>query len=220
MRLVIIGVALVGGLLAGAGTAAAHVVVAPGTVTPGSVTEISFQVPDEEDNASTTKVEVTFPADHPIASVVPKVLPGWTIRIDKTALAQPLKSDDGPVTEAVSKITWSGGRITPGTFEDFTVSLGPLPSGTDRLVFKAVQTYSNGHVVRWIDTSTPGGVEPEHPAPAVALQAVDPVVRTASTSPVVTGATSNSPLGLIGLVVGLAAGVLATLALRRTRGSR
>jgi uncharacterized protein YcnI len=222
MRLVVLGVAMIAGLVAGTGTAAAHVIAQPDTVTQGSVTEISFQVPDEEDTASTTRVEVAFPADQPIASVVPKVLPGWTVRIDRTALARPLSSDDGPVTEAVSTITWSGGRITPGTFEDFTVAVGPLPTTTNHLVFKAIQTYDNGDVVRWIDTSKPGGAEPEHPAPSVTLKAADAVVRTAAASTVEasTSSGSDSPLGLIGLVVGVAAGVLATLALRRTRGSR
>jgi len=50
---------------------------------------------------------------------------------------------------------WSGGRIAPGQFQDFSVSADPLPQGVSQLAFKAIQTYSNGDVVRWIDVPQP-----------------------------------------------------------------
>jgi uncharacterized protein YcnI len=218
-RLLIVGAAVVGGLLGITGTAAAHVVITPGSAAQGSVADVSFQVPDEEDTATTTKVEVTFPAAHPIASVEVKAIPGWHVTVEHVRLARPLESDDGPVTAAVSRITWSGGSITPGTFEDFTVSLGPLPTDTSRLVFKAIQTYSDGHIVRWIDTSTPDGAEPDHPATTLRLTPADPVVRTAAALPTATQSSSDMPLGAIGIVIGLLASVLAAFALRRTRRS-
>jgi uncharacterized protein YcnI len=181
---------------------------------------VSFQVPDEEDTATTTKVEVAFPADHPIASVDVKAMPGWHVTVQHTRLATPLRSDDGPVTEAVSRITWSGGSIAPGSFDDLTVSLGPLPTNTDRLVFKVIQTYSNGDVVRWIDTSTPGGAEPAHPAPTLRLTPAEPaVVRTAVARSTAVGATAGTPSGLVGLVVGAVGCALAATALWRTRRS-
>jgi uncharacterized protein YcnI len=216
-RLLIVGAAVVGGVLGITGTAAAHVVTTPPTATQGSVAEVSFQVPDEEDTATTTQVEVAFPADHPIASVEVKAMPGWHVTVAHTTLTRPLESDDGSVTQAVSRITWSGGSIAPGTFEDFTVSLGPLPTDTDRLVFKAIQTYSNGDVVRWIDTSTPDGAEPDHPAPTLRL--VSPVVRTAAAHATTPEPSSDMALGAIGIVVGLFGCVLAAFALRRTRRS-
>jgi uncharacterized protein YcnI len=215
-RLVIVGAVVVCGVLGVTGTAAAHVVTTPGSATMGSFADVSFQVPDEEDTATTTSVVVAFPADHPIASVDVKALPGWHVAIAHTTLARPLESDDGPVTQAVSRITWSGGAIAPGTFEDFTVSLGPLPTDTGKLVFKAIQTYSNGDVVRWIDTSTPGGAEPEHPAPTLRLTSpTTPVVRTAATAPTVIQSASGLPLGVLGIVIGLFGCVLGAFALRR-----
>ena len=221
-RLGVLGSIVLGGLLAVTGSAYAHVTAQPSTATQGSYTKIAFRVPNEEDNASTVKLEVTFPADHPVASVQTRAVPGWTAQIDKTKLVTPLKSDDGPITEAVSKITWTGGKIGSDGFEEFEVSLGPLPTDTDKLVFKAVQTYDNGDVVRWIDTSAPGAAEPAHPAPTVELTpkaataaAITPTASTSSTS------DSSLPLvfGILGVVIGLAAGVLAMLALRRTRSA-
>ncbi|MBW3668688.1 MAG: YcnI family protein [Actinobacteria bacterium] len=71
--------------------------------------------------------------------------------------------------EAVARITWTGGTIRPGEFEEFDVSGGPLPTEADRLVFRALQTHDNGEGVRWIDEPDEPGPEPEHPAPVVTL---------------------------------------------------
>jgi len=151
------------------GVAAAHVTVNPGTAQQGSYTQVSFRVPNERDTASTTQLEIDFPPDHPIASVQTRAVPGWTSTVQKTKLTKPIATDDGQVTEVVSKITWTDSKIPPGMFEDFDVAMGPLPTDTDELVFKALQTYDNGEVVRWIDTAPPGAPEPEHPAPVLKL---------------------------------------------------
>ncbi|CAM5658529.1 Membrane protein OS=Kitasatospora aureofaciens OX=1894 GN=GCM10010502_69840 PE=4 SV=1 [Kitasatospora aureofaciens] len=66
---------------------------------------------------------------------------------------------------------WTGGQITPGHFQDFTVDLGALPDGTDKVVFKALQTYSDGTVVRWIEEPQDGQPEPKNPAPVLKLTA-------------------------------------------------
>ena len=155
-------------LFAAAGVAQAHVTVNPDTGTQGAWTKVSFRVPNEEANASTTAVEIDLPTDHPIASVSVRPVPGWTATTTSSPLATPLKTDDGEVTSAVSKIVWAGGKIDPGQFEEFDVSLGPLPA-TGQIVFKALQTYSDGSVVRWIDIPQPGQPEPDHPAPILKL---------------------------------------------------
>ena len=221
-RLGVLGSIVVGGLLAVTGSAYAHVTAQPTTAAQGSYSKIAFRVPNEEDKAATTQLEVTFPADHPIASVEVKPVPGWTAQIDKAKLAKPLESDDGPITEAVSKITWTGGKIDPDNFQEFEVSMGPLPTDTDKLVFKAVQTYDNGDVVRWIDTTGTGGAEPEHPAPTVQLTAKTADATAAAVTPTASSSSTSDttlPLvfGIVGIVIGLAAGALAVLALRRGR---
>ena len=68
------------------------------------------------------------------------------VAVEKTTLAKPVKTDDGEVTEAVSKITWTAtaGGLEPGQFDLFTISAGPLPTKPNKLTFKAIQTYSNG----------------------------------------------------------------------------
>ncbi|BBA98630.1 hypothetical protein RVR_4888 [Actinacidiphila reveromycinica] len=200
----------------------AHVTVQPGSAAKGSYSTVSFKVPCEEDNASTVKLEVNLPTDHPIASVSIQPVPGWTAKVTTTKLTTPLKTDDGTVTSAVTKITWTGGKIEPGQFQQFPVSFGPLPDNTDTLTFKALQTYSDGNVVRWIEIPQAGQPEPQNPAPTLQLTAAagdsgatpaatgspaaaPPAAGTAATT---TASGSNSDgtaraLGVAGIVVGV-----------------
>lgn len=154
------------------GTAFAHVSVQPqGEAAKGGYATVNFKVPNERDNASTVKLEVNMPAEHPLASVMPQAVPGWKIEVTKAKLAKPLDVHGKKITEAVSKVTWTadGSKIEPGRFQQFPVSLGRLPEDTDQLVFKALQTYDNKEVVRWIEEAKEGAPEPESPAPVLKL---------------------------------------------------
>ncbi|MEY9935346.1 uncharacterized protein YcnI [Catenulispora sp. GP43] len=179
-------------LVAAASVAEAHVTVNPDTEPQGGYTKVSFRVPNEEANASTTSLEVDIPVDHPIASVSVRPVPGWTATTTTSQLTTPIKTDDGQVTSAVSKIVWTGGKIDPGQFQEFDVSLGPLPKDTDQIVFKALQTYSDGTVVRWIDLRQPGQPEPDHPAPVLHLT---PAAAATGSTGSTTGGTSTAPTG-------------------------
>ncbi|GGX16282.1 YcnI family copper-binding membrane protein [Streptomyces lomondensis] len=161
-------------VLALSAPAFAHVTVQPeGTAAKGGYAVVDFKVPNERDNASTTKLEVTFPTDHPLASVMPEPMPGWKIEITKSKLDKPLEMHGEKISEAVTKVTWTadGKGIEPGYFEKFPVSIGQLPEDADQLVFKALQTYSNKEVVRWIEVPQKGQEEPDNPAPVLELSA-------------------------------------------------
>lgn len=225
-----------------AGPATAHVEPDPSQATKGGSAEIAFRVPNERDDATTTEVVIAFPTDHPIPSASVEAKPGWTIKVDKVALAKPLATDDGQVTEAVSRVTWSGGKIEPGQYADFKVSLESLPTDTDQLVFKALQTYSDGQVVRWIEPAAPGGEEPDHPAPTVKLVAPATAASTATSGTPTTAAvgektateapktkdlaskddvSSATTVGVVGILLGAigAIGAVLAIALVRRRSS-
>ncbi|MGI5397877.1 YcnI family protein [Streptomyces sp. CA-135486] len=156
------------------GTAFAHVSVQPqGEAAKGGYATVNFKVPNERDNASTVKLEVNLPTEHPLASVMPQAVPGWKVVVTKAKLAKPLEVHGKQITEAVSKVTWTadGSKIEPGHFQQFPLSLGRLPEDTDQLVFKALQTYDNKEVVRWIEETKEGAPEPESPAPVLKLSA-------------------------------------------------
>jgi uncharacterized protein YcnI len=170
-RTAIVGVMAIAGLLLFAVPAFAHITVTPGSAQPGSTAVLTFHVPNEEAKADTTQVDMQIPTGHPIAQLLVKPVPGWTISIKTTTLAKPVVTDDGQFNQAVSEVVWSGGQIAPGQFQDFTLSADPLPQGVSQLTFKTIQTYSNGDVVRWIDVPQPGQPAPDHPAPVLTLSA-------------------------------------------------
>ncbi|MER6033282.1 YcnI family protein [Streptomyces sp. NPDC001835] len=161
-------------VLALSGPAFAHVSVQPeGSAAKGGYAVVDFKVPNERDDASTVKLEVNFPADHPLASVMPQPLPGWSVKVTKSKLDKPLTMHGEKIDEAVTKVTWTadGKGVEPGYFQKFPLSVGALPEDTDQLVFKAIQTYSDKEVVRWIEVPQEGQAEPENPAPVLELSA-------------------------------------------------
>ncbi|MCJ1678748.1 YcnI family protein [Streptomyces sp. APSN-46.1] len=160
-----------GTVLVLSGPAFAHVSVQPGDAAKGGYATINFKVPNERDNASTTQLEVNFPVDQPLTSVMPQDVPGWTVKVEKTKLDKPLTVHGKQINEAVTKVTWSGGKIEAGKFQQFPVSVGKLPEDADQMVFKAIQTYDNDEVVRWIEEPKEGAAEPQNPAPVLKLTA-------------------------------------------------
>jgi periplasmic copper chaperone A len=237
-------------VFSGGGVASAHVTarVIGETATQGGFTKITFRVPNEDDTAGTTKLEVKIPQETPIASLRTKPIPGWTAQIVKGKLDKPIKSHNSEITEGVTSVTWTanpGTRINPGEFGEFEVSGGPMPE-VDKLILPAFQTYDNNKTVPW-DAPPPaaGAEEPEHPAPVVALakkpaegEATAPANNNnaqANAAPGNGGSTSASAsasasttdktarwLGGIGLVVGalgLGIGAGATLRARKAVAS-
>jgi len=211
--------------LLGAGIAAAHVETEPGQATKGDESTITFRVPNEEDSAGVVKLEVSFPLDHPVAEANTTPIPGWTAKVTTTTLPTPVHQNNSDVKEAVQTVTWTadpGTQIKPGEFLRFPVLAGPLADNTDKLTFKAVQTYSNGDVVRWIDPpAAEGAPEPEHPAPTITLvsDAADGSAKPADATPASTSDSTARWLGGAGLVVGilgLALGIAIAARSRRT----
>ncbi|WNO62892.1 YcnI family protein [Streptomyces sp. NBC_00121] len=219
------------GVLTAAGVAFAHVTVHPDSYAKGATDGVlTFRVPNEEDTADTTKVQVFLPTDHPVLGVLVTPQDGWTAKVTTTRLKTPVKTDDGTITDAVSQITWSGGRIRSGEYQDFDVAFGQLPDDTDQLGFKTLQTYSDGKVVRWIEETQKGAEEPENPAPVLKLTAGTAgdgsAPMTASPSepkPTAKASSSDSTargLGIAGLVAGVLGLVAAGVAIARGRSAR
>jgi uncharacterized protein YcnI len=189
--------------LAGAAPALAHVTAQPGTAEQGSYSVIALRVPTESATAGTVKLQVTLPAGHPIPSVRTTPRPGWTATMTRTPLNPPVEVNGRTVSEVVTSVTWTadpGTRIAPGEFADFPLSLGPLPTGVDRLVLPAVQTYGDGEVVAWDQPPAADGSEPEHPAPVVTLTPA--TEETVAAAPAGGTDTTARWLGGAGLLVG------------------
>jgi uncharacterized protein YcnI len=182
----------------------AHVTVHPDTMVAGtSDTELIFRVPNERDNANTVGLQVFFPTSFPLLTVNVLPVPGWAAKVDTRTLRAPIQSADGPVNQVVTDITWTatGAGITPGQYEDFAVSAGQAPSRTGDVVFKSLQTYSSGEIVRWIQVPSSQNPNPDTPAPVLTLTAAAGAGTVSSSSS--GGSGPSQGLAIAALIVAL-----------------
>ena len=85
--------------LAAPAAAQAHVTLQPSEAPAGGFTRLDVRVPNERDDAATTKVALQLPDGFAFASYEP--VPGWKVKVQKAKLPEPVKTDDGEVTEGV-----------------------------------------------------------------------------------------------------------------------
>ena len=143
--------------------ASAHVSVTPDTAASGSYALVTFKVPNESATATTDVFEVELPTDTPFTSVSYVPVAGWSTELVRETLPQPVTVGENEITEAVTKIIWRadpGLGVTAGQLQLFPVSLGAVPD-VGHIVFVANQTYSDGEVVSWSETTE----DASHPAP-------------------------------------------------------
>ena len=167
-RSILAAAAAAAALLLAPAAAQAHVTLQPDTAPAGGFTRLDVRVPNERDDAGTTKVDVQLPPGFIAASYEP--VPGWKVKVTRAKAETPIDTGEGLKSDTqVSRITWTGdgeqGIVEAGEFQDFGLSL-KMPEGKagDTLIFKALQTYDDGQVVRWI-----GPEDADEPAPIVTL---------------------------------------------------
>lgn len=140
----------------------AHVTVQPEEALAESFSKFVLSVPNERDDASTTKVEVKFP---PLAFVGFADVEGWKRKVKMRKLDEPLEAFGESLDEVVGTVTWSGGAVEPGEFVELPFSAA-MPAGETTLEFPAIQTYDSGEIVRWTGPEDAG-------TPAAALDTVE-----------------------------------------------
>jgi periplasmic copper chaperone A len=214
-----IAAATVVAVLVLAPAASAHVTVQPEEVPAGDFTRLDVRVPNERDDASTTKVEVQFPPGFLFVSTEP--VAGWNAEVKMRKLDKPVEQFGERITEEVDRVTLTAdgeaNAIGPGQFQDFGLSVGVPDKAGTTLKFPAVQTYSSGEVVRWI-----GPEDAEEPAPVVKVTAAaaEGGSQAAQQPQAAAGGDddddSSNTLSIIALIVGIA-GLAAGLAALFTR---
>jgi uncharacterized protein YcnI len=148
-----------------AAPASAHVTVQPNEAPAGAFYAFVVRVPNERDDADTTKITVDLPDDLVTVSFQPKE--GWDYKVTMKKLDEPVELFGAQIDEIVDTVTWSGGSIAPHEFDEFGFSTR-VPEEPGALVFGATQTYSSGEVVEWT-----GEPESETPAAQVNVVALD-----------------------------------------------
>jgi periplasmic copper chaperone A len=214
--------AVAGAMLALVPAAGAHVTMQPEQLPAGGFARMDVRVPNERDNADTTKVVVQLPPGFLSVSYEP--VPGWDVKLTMRKLDKPVEQFGEQVNEEVGQIAFTGdgetGVIKPGEFQDFGLSLA-VPEGKpgSKLTFKALQTYTGGEVVRWI-----GPPDSEEPAPQVELTAAEeeeasaPAAEQPATPAASEEEDDGNGLAIAALVIaiaGLGAGLAALFVSRR-----
>ena len=231
MRRIALAATALGAVALMAAPAAAHVTVQPNEAVAGSFSRFVVRVPNERDDASTTKVVVHFP---PLAFVSFEDAPGWERKEKKGKFDEPLVVFDSEITEGIQTVTWSGGEVEPGEFTEFGFS-ARMPDEAETLTFEAIQTYSSGEVVEWA-----GAPDSDEPAPQLhsislpveegqgQLSVLADLANDAGGDPEVTVEGSagepedeDSNLGTILGGIGIALGAIALIvSLRKPAGAR
>ena len=192
-------------MLVGSAVASGHIQVRPAVVAPGDAAEFTVLVPGERDPAWTTRVELKLPVG--LLPFSYGETPGW-----KRSL---IKASNG----RVDRIIWTG-RLAPDGFVVFSFLAG-TPDQPGLLTWKALQTYNDGEVSRWIGapsddfpaatTKVVAGAAVQNSGGESGTGAAAATVQTESTSPdwLLRG------LAAVALVVATVALVLTLLQRRR-----
>ena len=188
-RLGVLLVTTCGGLVL-VSSAFAHARISP-AFAPTEAQVYTLVVPTEKEDASTTQVELTPPADFRLRSF--RDAPGWKRELQSTGSGE---------DTVIEKVTWSGGDVGPGEAAYFDFFGSADKSKT--YAFKVRQTYSDGEVVDWA-----GPESADEPAPTVELKSSFGGGGRNKTLEIVA-------LALAGVALVLAVGALLTGSGRRT----
>jgi Domain of unkown function (DUF1775) len=197
----------------------AHVEVEADPAVAGAANAVlTFSAEAESPTSGIKSVEIVLPAGIAPADVtLTKAPAGWKLRPTATGYVV------------------AGAALPKGKNAVHAVRVTRLPNQTT-LVFKALVTYANGDIDRWIEEPSTANPNPDHPTPILKLKAgpsptaaptttVPPTTAPAVTASVTLSPAAATPSGssawvwwvLIALLV--AAAVLAVLLARRRRAS-
>jgi uncharacterized protein YcnI len=177
---VLVLAAVVGGALVIVSSALAHAELSPDIALSKHLQLFTLAVPTEEENSTTTTIELTPPSGFAIDSFAPS--PGWKRVVQTTGSGE---------DTVVQNVTWSGGSVP--TDEDSVFQFLATPTSSKTYTFTVRQTYSNGKVVDWS-----GPESSDTPAPTV--EAKDSLGSSSQLLPIIA-----LVLGGVGVVLGVVA---------------
>jgi uncharacterized protein YcnI len=184
-------VAAVAIALVTAAPAFAHAELSPPIALAKTLQLFTLAVPTEKENARTTTVELTLPADFSIDSFVPAS--GWHRQVEQTGSGE---------NAVIQKVTWTGGSVP--TDEDSVFQFLATASSAKTYSFAVRQTYSDGSIVDWS-----GPESSDTPAPRVEARGS---LGGGGNSTLGVVAVALAAVALVVALVGLLAGGRRTLA--------
>jgi uncharacterized protein YcnI len=211
------------GMLALSAPAAAQVSIVPDRVDGGGTQTFAFRLANERADTKSTRLELVFPQNPPVAYVEVAPARGWTATVRPRPLDPPLQAGGKVISEAAGTLVFEGGAVAPKQFEQFLVTMGPLPAD-GRLLFQATQTFANGAIAHWNETTAPAPAITFGSGPAAAPEpaAAQPIQGGGVAAPVDQAtpdpsAVGGPPFAVLWAAVGLAFVVIAVVGFRAHR---
>jgi periplasmic copper chaperone A len=161
------------GALAAISFAAAHVEFETPEAPVGTSYKAVMRVNHGCDGSPTVTVRVRMPEG--VIAVKPMPKPGWKLDAIKGKYPKPTNARGAAISEGVTEIAWSGGKLADGFYDEFVFQSSfsdELKPGTT-IYFPVVQECEKG-VHRWIEIPTGGGhgghgAADSEPAPGLKL---------------------------------------------------
>jgi uncharacterized protein YcnI len=161
------------GVLLAVSFASAHVTLEQQEAPVGSTYKGVMRVPHGCEGAATTSIRMRIPEG--VISVKPMPKPGWQLNIVSGKYSKPHTSRGAKVTEGVTELSWSGGKLPDAYYDEFvftSVLADELDPGKT-IYFPVVQECEKG-IHRWIEIPKDGehgghGAGATEPAPGLRL---------------------------------------------------
>jgi uncharacterized protein YcnI len=154
------------------GTVSAHVTLETPQATIGASYKAVLRVPHGCDGSATTAIRIRIPAG--IIAVKPMPKSGWKLDTVSAPYAKPATLRGAKVSEGVTEIAWSGGKLPDAYYDEFvfTSAIAEELEAGQTVYFPVVQECEKG-VHRWIEIPA-GGAHGNHsesaePAPGLRL---------------------------------------------------
>jgi uncharacterized protein YcnI len=154
-------------MLVTCGMASAHVTLEVSEAPVSSTYKAVLSVGHGCEGSPTTAIRVKIPKG--MIAVKPMPKPGWQLTTKIEPYPEPVKYFEDTLTEGVSEIAWTGGKLPDEWYDEF-VFQGRLPDegvGTT-IWFPVVQECEQG-VHRWIEIPAEGKTADDYQEPAPGL---------------------------------------------------
>jgi uncharacterized protein YcnI len=183
------------GLLALGAPASARVSIVPDQTTGGGTQTFAFRLANERSDTTSNRLEITFPQDLPIAYVEVAPTPGWTAKVNPRPLNPPVKVGDKVVSQVADSIVLEGGAVLPHQFEQFLITMGPLPAD-GRLLLQTTQGFANGQSERLTTAQVPGARTPG--APVISMGTATAEAQAEAAAPLPNAPDTESAIAVPG----------------------
>lgn len=158
------------------GSAAAHITLETDQSAPNAAYKAVLRVGHGCEGAATTTVRVKIPEGLIAAKPMPK--PGWQVELKEGDYAKSYDYYGTPVTKGVKEISWSGGNLPDGFYDEFVFRVRVTDFKPGATVYLPV-VQECGHIVeRWIEIPAPGKSDDDYEHPAPGFSVTEPSAHT------------------------------------------